>query len=173
MRSTAPLCACTAVRASLSGQWATQASSSVLMVLSCHRPCAPLAARRGAISTASNSMALVSSFFAVCVSGGHELAAGPCAGNDGFHDLGGPAADLEAQPAAQALLHPPPVVAAMPMAQQALVNRVVGQLGAPPLGHAGLGGVRQALVPEPHPPHPQQVSAPVLGVVQGQRVPHA
>src|SRR6218665_3071199 len=129
MRSTAPLCACTAVRASLSGQWATQASSSLLMVLSCHRPCATLAARRGAISTASNSMALVSSFFAACVSGGHELAAGACAGNDGFHDLGGAVAAPEAQHVAHAPPHPPPVVAAMPMEEQALVNRVVGQLG--------------------------------------------
>src|SRR6218665_1767251 len=122
MRSTAPLCACTAVRASLSGQWATQASSSVLMVLSCHRPCATLAARRGAISTASNSMALVSSFFPVCVSGGHELAAGAGAGNDGFHDLGGAVPDLEAQHVAQALLHPPPAVPAIPPPHQPLLN---------------------------------------------------
>src|SRR6218665_4137700 len=97
MRSTAPLCACTAVRASLSGQWATQASSSVLMVLSCHRPCATLAARRGAIRTASNSMALGSSFFSVCVSGGHELAGGARAGNEGFLVLRGGVSVLEGE----------------------------------------------------------------------------
>ena len=49
-----------AVSASLSGQWARQASSAWLMVWSCHQPRAMLSARRGASRTASNSMAVSS-----------------------------------------------------------------------------------------------------------------
>ena len=62
--------------------------------------------------------------------------------DDGLHDLGSAVTDLEAQHIAQALFHRPAVVAAVPKAQQALVDHVVCQLGAPPLGHTCLGGVR-------------------------------
>jgi hypothetical protein len=48
---------CTAVSASLSGQAATQASRSSLMVRLCQKPWATHAARRGGSRTASNSMA--------------------------------------------------------------------------------------------------------------------
>eukprot|EP01136_Pigoraptor_vietnamica_P000419 Opistho-1_new@25714 len=103
----------------------------------------------------------------------HRRAPGARAGDDGLHDLGRAVADLEAQHVAQALLHRPAVVAAVAEHQQALVDGVVGQLGAPPLAHGGLGGVRRALVLEPQGLQAQQARSLDLRVEVGQRMRHA
>src|SRR5512138_1265457 len=80
---------------------------------------------------------------------GHGLAPGSRAGDDRLHDLRGAVADLEAEHVAQSLLHRPAVVSAVPEAEQALMDRVVGQLRRPPLAHRRLGAVRQPLILEP------------------------
>src|SRR5690606_13340400 len=82
-------------------------------------------------------------------SGRYILAPGPGAGNDGLHDLSRSVSDLEAQNVAQALLHDPAIVAAVTEAQQTLMHHVIGELGPPPFGHAGLGGMRQAAILQP------------------------
>ena len=60
----------------------------------------------------------------------------------------------------------------MAVAQQALVDDVVSQFGAPPLGHAGLGAVRQPLVLEPQALQTQQACAFDFGVECGKRMRH-
>src|SRR5262245_5204055 len=78
------------------------------------------------------------------------FAAHQLAGYDGLHHLGGAVADLEADHVAHALLEGQLVrVAVVPVEEQALVDGLHRELGAPPLRHRRFLAVGPALVGQP------------------------